>query len=167
MATTANRMLRFACSGAALVVLLACGGGEIGTFEAKNVKVICGTAERPCNADISAPVELEHACVFVDGSPETSLVNDRMRHPLRSLVLQLLGAEAKSTRSAALFFLPKGSHIVRVVKPGWQPIDCVIGDEPRKDHLDIIITKAELMPALTSPARSESSPETRTPARAR
>jgi hypothetical protein len=131
-----------------LLLLMACGAEE-GHAVSGSVKIICGGAATPCNFTITAPLELAHAEVYLDGVETTMLFPNEIEHPLRNLLLHAVGFQPTSDAAIATCHLPAGTHELRIIKPGYQPIDQAvvrIGGTTEMQKLHISRDQIESLP---------------------
>jgi hypothetical protein len=74
---------------------------------------------------VSAPRQLDGAAIVIDGVQTSSLIADELRNPVRVLVGNVFG-ERKPTAVSATCQVPAGTHTIRFVKRGWEPIERTI-----------------------------------------
>lgn len=116
-----SRVRRISRAGTTFVALIAIGCVK-GEVQSGTVRIICGGNDRPCNFRIVAPSALEQATLAVDGIEQLPLMPHEMEHPVRNLLLRVLGASPRSSAAVAILYLSPGSHSVRITKLGLEPI---------------------------------------------
>jgi hypothetical protein len=97
-----------------------------------------------CNLHVTAPLQLDGAAIAVDGVQTSSLVPIALEHPLRSLLLRLMGSELRSAVASGACHIPAGTHTVRVVKPGWEPIERVVVVDQSSRTIELTICPVDL-----------------------
>jgi len=125
--------------GAFLLFVACVQEGPVSSF-----KIVCGPAH-PCNLHVIAPLQLDQATIAVDGTQTGWLMQNTLEHPLRSLLLRFIGSEPKPRAATGTCHVPAGTHIVRIVKPGWEPIErVVVVDKSSSHNIALTICPADL-----------------------
>jgi hypothetical protein len=99
--------------------------------------------ERPGNVRVTAPLQLDRATIAVDGTQTSWLMSEDLEHPVRELLRRFLGAP-NPTIASGRCHVPAGTHTIRVVKPGWQPVERVIVVDA--NTIDVAICAADVRP---------------------
>lgn len=116
-----------------LALVLAACDGHVG-----QVELVSGPA-RPCNVRVTAPLQLDRASIAVNGTQTSFLIaND----PVRELLRRFFGAR-KRTAVSGFCYVPAGTHTIRIVKPGWEPIERVVTVSDPKTCLTEIEIRAD------------------------
>src|SRR6185369_10406041 len=71
---------------------------------------------------VIAPIQLDRATIAVDGTQTSWLMSVDLEHPVRELLARVLGRRQRPFVSGSCP-VPAGTHTIRIVKPGWEPIE--------------------------------------------
>ena len=96
------------------------------------------------NLHVGAPRELDGAAVLVDGVQASALVGDELRDPIRVVAQKIMGVHQRSAVSATCQ-VAAGTHTLRFVKRGWEPIERTV--EVKEPGTMVLICPADLRPA--------------------
>ena len=118
------------------LMLVACDG-HVG-----HMQLVYGPT-RPCNVRVTAPRQLDRAAIAVDGTQTNFLIaND----PVAQLVRSFFGAR-KRPATSGFCYVPAGTHTIRIVQPGFEPIErTVTVSDPKTCLTEIEIRAEDLKP---------------------
>jgi hypothetical protein len=120
------------------LVFVAC---EVEDGHTGSVWIVSGHTH-PCNVRVTAPLQLDRASIAVDGTQTSWVMSEDLEHPIRELIGRYLGAR-KPTAASGFCYVPAGTHTIRIVKPGWEPIERVVTVSDPKTCLTEIEIRAD------------------------
>jgi hypothetical protein len=120
-----------------LALVLAACDGHVG-----HVELVSGPA-RPCNVRVTAPLQLDRASIAVDGTQTNLLIaNDSVPELLR----RFFGAR-KRMPVRGFCYVPAGTHTIRLVQPGFEPIERVVTvSDPKTCLTEVEISAEDVKP---------------------
>ena len=125
--------------------VLCCGlERPVARLQGGSVRIICGSAERPCNFHIVAPKELTRACVSIDDTQTVSLIPSSVEHPFLTLLLHSVGIDPPSKTSVATAYLPAGAHVVRISQSGWETVEQTVLGTGSPERIELIVRNDQL-----------------------